>query len=514
MAGSFARNLAWLTSALVAKRRRPKIPSRAMAQFRHRASSRVYGLTFGLEHNCDAQRADDNPLSFGTVVKGSKCEPRGGKRRLQSPLNRRLDCSAVEIRVRWRAHVNQPSMQSARPLHADGGAYSGIESTSSSTAGHLRIKLGTPSTADGCICLSPTLSHGRQGLALEPQMMRILFLLTSARSILLTHGSSQETGFFAADALKPYDCFTAAGAEIAVATVDGKPPQLDPYGLEPIFYYPDEDVDFLASMTRAFMRDAEDIRITLEHVTELELIAARRIFEALKRAHMRGEEARILIERTARKAWSETANFVILLSSDSEIAEKLSVAQLRECADAVRTDAKKRSDSMRQRLSTIPQFQDPLKLSDLSDEEMLEYDVVFIPGGYGPMVDLPDNADVRRLLRLMHDRSRVIAALGHGPAALLSAPHRADGLWLFDGYRMTAFTDEEEDQTHLGKLGMPWYLEAALKNRGAVFDDALAAWTSHVVVDRNLITGQNPASANSIAHAVLKRVAVLGRNTV
>jgi putative intracellular protease/amidase len=345
-------------------------------------------------------------------------------------------------------------------------------------------------------------------------MMRILFVLTSARSILLTHGSSQETGFFAAEASKPYDRFTAAGAEIAVATVDGKPPQLDPYGLEPIFHYPDEDVDFLALMTRAFMRDAEDIRITLQHETELELIAARRIFEALKRAHVRSEEARILIERTARKAWSETTNFVTLLSSDSEMADKLSVAQLRECVDAVRTDAKKCSDGMRQRLSAIPQFQDPLKLSDLSDEEMLEYDAVFIPGGYGPMVDLPDNADVRRLLRVMHDRSRVIAALGHGPAALLSASHRPDGLWLFDGYRMTAFTDEEEDQTRLGKLGMPWYLEAALKNRGAVFDDALAAWTSHVVVDRNLITGQNPASANSIAHAVLKRVAALGRNAV
>jgi len=148
-------------------------------------------------------------------------------------------------------------------------------------------------------------------------------------------------------------------------------------------------------------------------------------------------------------------------------------------------------------------------LGDLSNEEMLEYDAVFIPGGYGPMVDLADNPDVLRLLCVMHEASRIVAALGHGPAALLSAPHRADGLWLFDGYRMTGFTDEEEDQTRLGKLGMPWYLEAALKNRGAVFDDALAAWTSHVVVDHNLITGQNPASASAMADAVLKRVAIL-----
>jgi ketosteroid isomerase-like protein len=72
---------------------------------------------------------------------------------------------------------------------------------------------------------------------------------------------------------------------------------------------------------------------------------------------------------------------------------------------------------------------------------------------------------------------------------------------------MTALTDEEEDQTRLGKLGLPWYLEAALKNCGAVFEDAPTAWASHVVVDRNLITGQNPASTDAIADAVLKRVA-------
>jgi putative intracellular protease/amidase len=53
---------------------------------------------------------------------------------------------------------------------------------------------------------------------------------------------------------------------------------------------------------------------------------------------------------------------------------------------------------------------------------------------------------------------------------------------------------------------MPWYLEAALKNRGAIFDDGDAAWVSHVVVDRNLITGQNPGSAEAAAGALLKRL--------
>jgi putative intracellular protease/amidase/ketosteroid isomerase-like protein len=345
-------------------------------------------------------------------------------------------------------------------------------------------------------------------------MTRILFLLSSAHRIVLADGSSHEAGVFASDTLKPYERFAAAGAEIAVATVDGKPPQLDPYGLELLFHYPDEDTDFLASVTRTFMRRAEDIRITLQHLSELDLIAARRIFEALKSADTEPEKARILIEQMARKAWSESANFVTLLSSYSEAIAKVSVTQLRESAGAVQADAKKCSDRLRQRFSAIPSFQRPLKLSDLSDEEMLEYDTVFIPGGYGPMVDLAENPDVLRLLCVMHDRSRIVAAIGHGPAALLSAPHRADGLWLFDGYRMTGFTDEEEDQTRLGKLGMAWHLEAALKNRGAVIDHALAAWASHVVVDRNLITGQNPASANATADAVLKRVGVRGKGTI
>jgi len=345
-------------------------------------------------------------------------------------------------------------------------------------------------------------------------MARILLLASSAHRIVLADGSSHEAGLFASDTLKPYDRFAAAGVEIAVATVDGKPPQLDPYGLELFFHYPDEDADFLATVTRTFMRKVEDIRITLQHLGELDLIAARRVFEALKSADTAPEKARHLIERTARKAWSESANFVSLLTYHPDTVDKLSATDLRRRAEAVQADAKKSSDQLRQRLSSIPDFREPLKLSDLSDEDMLEYDAVFIPGGYGPMVDLSDNPDVHRLISVAHAALRIVAALGHGSAALLSAPHRADGLWLFDGYRMTSFTDEEEDQTHLGKLGMAWYLEAALKNRGAVFDDALAAWSSHVVVDRNLITGQNPASANAVADAVLKRVGVLGKSTI
>jgi len=95
----------------------------------------------------------------------------------------------------------------------------------------------------------------------------------------------------------------------------------------------------------------------------------------------------------------------------------------------------------------------------------------------------------------MHAAGKPIAALCHGPAALLSAPE-IDGTWMFDGYRMTAFTDEEEDQTKAGKIGHALVRGGSAEGTAAaIFDDGDAAWVSHVVVDRNLITGQNPGSA-------------------
>src|SRR5258708_34782349 len=77
----------------------------------------------------------------------------------------------------------------------------------------------------------------------------------------------------------------------------------------------------------------------------------------------------------------------------------------------------------------------------ISDEELLSFDAVFFPGGHGPMVDLSSNADVARVLRLLHQRGKTIAAVCHGPAAFLSAGLGPEGAWLFDGDKLAAFTD-------------------------------------------------------------------------
>jgi len=342
-------------------------------------------------------------------------------------------------------------------------------------------------------------------------MARLLIIVSSARSIDLTSDRGHPTGYFADEVLKPYDKFVSAGIEVAFATVDGSTPQADPYGLKPLFHYPDEDKDFLSQVTRSFASDLDDIRITLHHLTELDLMAARRIFHALVDSGLDRDTAWSLVTRAARKAWFGDRNFIEVLSEDADVTSQLSPERLKVLADESRDESIALAKYRAERLAAIETLQHPLNLHAMTDEEILSFDAVFFPGGHGPMVDLSSNPDVGRVLHLFQPRGKTIAAVCHGPAALLSAGDGPDGIWLFDGYKIASFTEEEEDQTPYGQLGLPWYLENALKSRGAVFDDGDAAWVSYVVVDRNLITGQNPDSSESIAEAIMKRLGVVVR---
>jgi putative intracellular protease/amidase len=213
-------------------------------------------------------------------------------------------------------------------------------------------------------------------------------------------------------------------------------------------------------------------------------------------------QAHRTVSAAAKKAWRQDRQFADVLAEDSPAG--LTREEIQAEVDAQRADSERLAAARLAALEAIPGFQHPVALSALSDEELAGFDAVFTPGGHGPMVDLAGNPDAGRLLVALHRKSAPIAALCHGPALLLSAPERADGQWLFDGYRLTCFTDEEELQTEAGLLGMAWFLDTALKNAGAVFDDAPSAWVSHVVADRNLITGQNPGSTEATADAVIK----------
>jgi putative intracellular protease/amidase len=332
-------------------------------------------------------------------------------------------------------------------------------------------------------------------------MTRIAYLVTSAREMTLADGSPHPTGYFTEEALKPYERFVAAGFDVVVITPHGELPHADPYGLSWFFHYPDADKDFLASIVRTFAHDVDDIRFTLHHSSDLGLAAARRVHALLQGKGRSGTEAHAIVSTAAQQAWRQDRQLIdVLLEKGSELTR----AELQAEVDAQRRDSEQLAAERYERLQALPGFRAPVALSSLSDAELTEFDAIFAPGGHGPMVDMADNPDVARLLVALHEQARPIASLCHGPAILLSARERADGQWLFDGYRMTCFTDEEEDQTVAGKLGMEWLLDTALKNAGAVFDDGPAAWVSHVVVDRNLVTGQNPGSSEATADAVIR----------
>jgi putative intracellular protease/amidase len=341
-------------------------------------------------------------------------------------------------------------------------------------------------------------------------MTHIAYLITSAREMTLADGSPYPTGYFAEEAVKPYERFVAAGFDVTVITPDGRSPYADPYGLSWFFHYPEQDKDYLHSVVRTFAHDVDDIRLTLHQNTELGLAGSRRIAALLQANGRSVAEAHSIVSTAAKRAWREDRQLVDVLTEDATLG--VSSEQLQAEVDAQRADSQALADERHRKLLAIPGFQNPVALSSLSDEQLAEFDAVFTPGGHGPMVDMVGNSDVARLLVTLQRKRAPIAALCHGPALLLSAPERPDGQWLFDGYRMTCFTDEEEEQTVAGRLGMEWYLDTALKNAGAVFDDGPSAWVSHVVVDRNLITGQNPGSTEATAEAFIKILRAASRH--
>jgi putative intracellular protease/amidase len=156
-------------------------------------------------------------------------------------------------------------------------------------------------------------------------------------------------------------------------------------------------------------------------------------------------------------------------------------------------------DAQRQYLADLGEtLTKPARLEDVNPAD---YDAVYVSGGHGPMEDLADNAAIGKIFAALYpDKTKVVAADCHGVDALLPA-RNADGSWVFAGKKMTAFTDEEETAFGFGDKA-PWLLETRLRQNGADFDGG-PAFAPTVVIDGNLITGQNPASAQPSAEAVV-----------
>ncbi|WP_306364096.1 type 1 glutamine amidotransferase domain-containing protein [Nocardia sp. CC227C] len=140
----------------------------------------------------------------------------------------------------------------------------------------------------------------------------------------------------------------------------------------------------------------------------------------------------------------------------------------------------------------------------LEDVEPAEFDAVFYPGGHGPMEDLAVNADSGRLLVAALTSGTPLAVVCHAPAALLAATTAA-GANAFAGYALTGFTNTEEVQGGLADKAR-WLLQDRLIEIGADFRTG-DPWAPNVVVDRNLVTGQNPASSAGVAEELSRKLA-------
>ena len=135
----------------------------------------------------------------------------------------------------------------------------------------------------------------------------------------------------------------------------------------------------------------------------------------------------------------------------------------------------------------------------LASLNLHDYKAIYFPGGHGTMWDLPHNGDVQKAVLTAYDNGMPVAAVCHGPAALVNVK-LADGSWLVEGKTVSAFTDEEEIATAKQHL-MPFSLGSTLIEHGAIHHKA-ANFEAAVSVHDGLITGQNPASARGVGEAI------------
>jgi putative intracellular protease/amidase len=177
-------------------------------------------------------------------------------------------------------------------------------------------------------------------------------------------------------------------------------------------------------------------------------------------------------------------------------------------------------------VGSYPAMQSPHSLRSALDQGLDQYVALYVPGGHPPMVDLMEDPDLGEILRHFHANGKPTVLLCHGPVAITAALPRAKEFraalvqgeeeqarnlavdWLYSGYRMTIFSNDEEhwvEETYMGGRKVPFYVNDALRIAGGkveISDQGI--FKSHAVQDRELITGQNPPSDQALAALFLQ----------
>lgn len=155
-------------------------------------------------------------------------------------------------------------------------------------------------------------------------------------------------------------------------------------------------------------------------------------------------------------------------------------------------------------------YENPAFMKELNSSEKLEdienepFDLVYLAGGHATMYDFPDNQTLQNIIAQHYESGKKVAAICHGVGGLLNVK-LSNGENLIKGKSMTGF-DWFEETLARRKSEVPFNLEAAIKERGAHLKKACIPMTSNVVVDGNLITGQNPFSSKEMAKVVLSEL--------
>jgi putative intracellular protease/amidase len=157
-------------------------------------------------------------------------------------------------------------------------------------------------------------------------------------------------------------------------------------------------------------------------------------------------------------------------------------------------------DATNQRYWNDPGFRDAVAHTQrLQDVDPANYSAIFFAGGHGTMWDFPSNTDVQRVTREIYENHGPVAAVCHGPSALVNVT-LSDGAYLVAGKKVSAFTDSEEQAVQLDGV-VPFLLASELRARGADHQPG-PDWTCKVCVDGRLVTGQNPQSATAVGEAL------------
>ena len=141
-----------------------------------------------------------------------------------------------------------------------------------------------------------------------------------------------------------------------------------------------------------------------------------------------------------------------------------------------------------------------VKLSTVNADD---FDAVFYPGGHGPLWDLAEDPDSITLIETFQRTGKLIGTVCHAPA-VFRHPKNANGEALVKGKKVTGFSNTEEEAVQLTDI-VPFLVEDMLIENGGIYTKG-EDWTSYIETDGLLITGQNPASSEAVAQAILKQL--------